>query len=359
MVLSECHLEILLRQDLSNYDCYETFREIYNKSSRRVVKRQFLQYVKDSIDTLDIPKINPSIITKPTFRYLDGANNRFRGALSVVLGEITEIENPRLFGGIVELGWAGILIRDDIGDQDSIRRGKPTVHKKEGYVVAVHIPDIIFDFCEQALEQIGCSSIRFKEAKLKTDFGQIYQNSLKLELSNLSDLVKTYRTKSYYSRWCLEDSCRNDETLSKYMGLYENDLVVAGQIKDDLEDYFSSSGFITQYKDIENGVVTWPIVALKKTLKEADEEKYRELLEKINNPSKERGPEWFLTNLKEYDIIENCIETMNEKTEEAEKLLRRMNLPHEVKQLLLAWGETHRNLYNCPIDITKLSTELI
>ncbi len=114
--------------------------------------QDFLTHVsRKTDDALD--KLIPSETTEPTKLYqairhsIFAGGKRFRPALVFAVGRVFDVEEEKLFraASAVEMVHTYSLIHDDLPamDDDDLRRGRPTCHKKFGEATAVLAGDVL------------------------------------------------------------------------------------------------------------------------------------------------------------------------------------------------------------------------
>lgn len=188
-----------------------------------------------------------------------GGGKRIRGFLTLAFAEMFggSAENAMPFACALEMIQAYSLIHDDLPcmDDDDMRRGKPSCHKKFGEATALLAGDSLltmaFEVCASN-EKVSHKSVRMAVKDLATLAG--YAGMCGGQEIDLSDGVNTYeelkhlhylKTSALIRAACLLGlyAAKDDPTQSEIDAIseYANSLGLAFQIHDDILDVTSDS----------------------------------------------------------------------------------------------------------------------
>jgi heptaprenyl diphosphate synthase len=212
----------------------------------------------------------------------------------------------------VELIHMASLVHDDIIDNASMRRGKPSVNQRWGNQVSVLTGDFLFACAFNLISQ--CNQPEIMETLTDTIktmcSGEIRQLAMLYDL-NISE--NDYYDKTYRKTACLfASSCKvgamlgsapqNEVQMLEQFGMY---LGYAYQIIDDVLDFVSETGLLGKpaASDLRQGNITLPIILALKDSQYG--EKLRDLLQ--NNINSQRRLKTINSLLEATGALEECI----------------------------------------------------
>ncbi len=197
-------------------------------------------------------------------------------------------------GSVAELIHAASLLHDDVVDNASIRRGKPTVGAKFGNKTAILAGDYL----------LACGISRLNLLKLP-EIMEIFTKVLReLSVSELLQMewekipkitLKIYNSIIYGKTASLFGACtESSAVLAGLVGKQRTEILDYGirlgllfQKKDDCLDYFTESKESGKefLKDFYNGLYTYPILILRERASSSDKKVLSNLLSKESRSS--------------------------------------------------------------------------
>ncbi len=284
-------------------------------------------------------------------RFTKGPGKRIRPILSIFGYYTFDYEFPvdlTAFASL-ELFHAYLLIHDDIMDEDDVRRGEPSMHRRfeaeaKGFRAPKHFGESMAMIAGNILAHLGYKALleaddfplerRIKAAKFVTDvllttgYGQVidvhtaHMNLEKRPYRSLYMLVKDVhlsKTAVYtFSGPLVFGSILADAPEIYYSQLYYAGLHagIAFQIKDDIMGLESPEKLLKKKNDIEEGKLTYPILlaaqkdrSVLKHLREGDVDKVLMIVDKT-------------------EAIKRSKSDMNERIRRAKFILSTLDNPH-------------------------------
>lgn len=246
---------------------FENISEIYSRAQKNVDSD--LQKFLESTDLCSSLKkaANYAVLSK---------GKRVRPALAMQCAVACggNEQNGLIPASAIELVHAFSLVHDDLPalDNDELRRGLPTVHKKYGEAMAILVGDLLLSL---AFKRITTSSFtteikafminELSEATAKMVSGQVLDTLEKEEQDKkiLVQKIHTQKTESLISAACIMGarSTTNDLEKITYIKEYGQAIGLAYQIMDDLIDLEGSTekaGKRVKKDEIANKC-TWPL----------------------------------------------------------------------------------------------------
>lgn len=183
----------------------EKFLKNYHRQTEVLLKNYFKNKIKDA---QKIGSLSGEVLNE--FALIAERGKKIRGSL-VVLGyqlaggkKLSSIYDASLF---IEIFHSGILVHDDIMDQDILRRGLTTLHVKLGIPLAICAGDVAFYLAWEKLlnsrfpkDRLIMASQLYSEYVIRLIQGQILDvNNLsfnQLSNRNILDIFK-YKTAEY------------------------------------------------------------------------------------------------------------------------------------------------------------------
>ena len=242
---------------------------------------------------------------------------------------------------IIELIQAAILLHDDVIDESSVRRGKPSINATYGSKNAVMLGDILYSKAYFELSKFeGRIAAALSGAVTKLAVGELMDVSLS---NDFNDDASKYLQMIYLKTSALIEevarcgaflkfggaenrgeisdmSCAknkgeipnaakdNDKisSASAKFGEYGKNLGLAFQIIDDILDVTQSSEALGKpsLSDFAEGKTTLPYIYLYENLDNADRQKLKTFFKKQLRQSE---ISWIKTKFSEHGIIERCI----------------------------------------------------
>ncbi|WP_298028459.1 polyprenyl synthetase family protein [uncultured Campylobacter sp.] len=242
---------------------------------------------------------------------------------------------------IIELIQAASLLHDDVIDESSVRRGKPSINATYGSKNAVMLGDILyskayfelskFESCIAAALSLAVTKLAVGElmdVSLSNDFNDDASKYLQMIYLKTSALIEEVARCGAFlkfggaeNRGEISDmSCEKNEgeipsaakdhdkisSASAKFGEYGKNLGLAFQIIDDILDVTQSSGALGKpsLSDFAEGKTTLPYIYLYENLNDSERQKLKSFFKKQLCQSE---ISWIKAKLSEHGIIERCI----------------------------------------------------
>ncbi|MFA5008492.1 MAG: polyprenyl synthetase family protein [Candidatus Omnitrophota bacterium] len=212
----------------------------------------------------------------------------------------------------IEMLHAATLVHDDIIDNSTLRRGKPPLHCKGGIKTSLLYGDWLFSNGFSLLAQLENPQI-YKELTLalaQTLSGELHQlNRRNFLLLNEEEYISIIKDKSgaFFGAACkvgaLMKGLRSEYVERAYkLGL---NVGIAYQILDDTSDYLNLGNDKQAFKDLEERVITLPLIYLLKKCSEKEKNIIKKILQKgkINNQDAKK----ILLLMKHYNVVEDSL----------------------------------------------------
>ena len=138
--------------------------------------------IDEALSNLKIPS-EPAYLYTPIGYALNGGGKRLRAILVHLVGKLFGADKADMINGglAVELLHNFTLIHDDIMDEDYIRHGKDTIHKKWDESTAILSGDGIYVISQLLISKIKNNTLSaiqvFNKASLVVCEGQAYDKS--------------------------------------------------------------------------------------------------------------------------------------------------------------------------------------
>jgi geranylgeranyl pyrophosphate synthase len=264
----------------------------------------FTDVSRKTDDALD--KLIPSEQTEPTILYqairhsIFAGGKRFRPALVFAVGKVFNAPEQKLFraASAIEMIHTYSLIHDDLPamDNDDLRRGRPTCHKKFGEAAAVLAGDILQSLAFQAIAADENLSDKTKvkliselaNSAAKMVDGQQLDLDAEGEKISVEDLENIHRNKtgaiicvSARAGAIIAGASEND---SDAVTNYAAKLGLLFQITDDLLDITQTTEILgkTAGKDLTTEKATYPAIYGIQETKKLTEKLYFEACEELD-----------------------------------------------------------------------------
>ncbi len=256
--------------------------------------------------------------TSPIYYMLGFPRNFFRAALPIIIARMfnEKIKKFLPISSSSEIIYAISLVQDDIIDNDEKRNNKFTAWKKFGLSHCIASIDYSYYYVIKIIDQLKDYNINKERLKfvyknyleahkvLNESFILEEQNKLNFDIS-LESLLKIYEYKTITGTNALFCSALITKDLSlndcKRFEKYAIFVAYAGQIKNDILDYFPLKGYEEYRKlsDFKEGYINYPIIKFLKKCSISD----KKIL--VNNFGK--NPEKVVDLLNKYDIAKECM----------------------------------------------------
>lgn len=261
--------------------------------------------------------------------YLTTKGKQIRPIMVILSAGMFGPINPHVLhaGAALEMLHNASLIHDDVVDETSLRRGKPTVNADWGNHIAVLVGDYFTSNALAAGIHTGNIAIisALSDLGKELSLGEIDQicNARDYHLDEESYIGMIRKKTASLFRNCAKIGAETvGATPQQYGPLMEfaELLGLCFQIKDDIFDYFDNPliGKPTG-NDLREGKVTMPLLYALKTASPDEAEPQKELLRRGNLTNEEI--EQLITFAKNHGGIEYSYSRMRKMQEEADKLL--------------------------------------
>lgn len=192
---------------------------------------------------------------------------------------------------VSEYVHAASLLHDDVVDDSQTRRSRKTAHTLWGRPATILVGDLIYARASELMTETGELEIvaGFARAISQMSEGEIIQ------LEHIADLdlpeetyfkIISYKTASLLSTSCLSAAvlAKVSEPQKEALVNFGHSLGVSFQLIDDALDYSSSSSLLGKknFKDLEEGKVTLPLILLMKKASEEEQAKVRDIFQKTS-----------------------------------------------------------------------------
>lgn len=242
---------------------------------------------------------------------------------------------------IIELIQAASLLHDDVIDESSVRRGKPSINATYGSKNAVMLGDILYSKAYFELSKFeSCIAAALSGAVTKLAVGELMDVSLSNDFNDdaskylqmiylkTSALIEEVARCGAFLKFGGAENCGEISDMSSTknkgeipsaakdhdkissasakFGEYGKNLGLAFQIIDDILDVTQSSEALGKpsLSDFAEGKTTLPYIYLYENLDNVQRQKLKSFFKKQLHESE---ISWIKTKFSEYDIIERCI----------------------------------------------------
>lgn len=192
---------------------------------------------------------------------------RYRAYLFFALAQ-KEDERSLKIASALEIIHAATLVHDDVIDGGLLRRSMPAVHRIKGVTAAILYGDLLFNAAFGLLAETGESDLwRACHSAVSLVVGgeldqQLKKRDIHMGEDEYLDIIER-KTGALFALSCRLAgmvSCRSAEEIGS-LEVFGRALGTAYQILDDCMDLLDSGRDKTSYRDIQNGVMTLPIIA--------------------------------------------------------------------------------------------------
>lgn len=211
---------------------------------------------------------------------------RIRPALFFYICNILGYDGPHkiMMGCVTEFVHTASLLHDDVIDSSTLRRNKPTVHTRWGDQMAILVGDLIYARASELMAKTCKVDIisSFARTIKKMSEGEIFQ------LEHISDYsmsqecyfnIIACKTSSLLATTCETAGILAGVSTKQVQALknFGYDLGISFQLVDDALDYLGEESIFgkKQYKDLEEGKVTLPLILLREKLSDLENSKIK------------------------------------------------------------------------------------
>jgi octaprenyl-diphosphate synthase len=223
---------------------------------------------------------------------------RMRPALLLMMCGALGYDNPRKYqlAAVVEFIHTATLLHDDVVDESTLRRGKPTANQSFGNAASVLVGDFLYSRAFQMM--VECGSMRVMEILAETT--NVIAEGEVMQLMNMHDAsldeasyLRVIRSKTAK----LFEACArlaavlagSDAQTEQACAIYGQSLGTAFQVIDDALDYEGDASHMGKNlgDDLREGKVTLPLIVAMQRASPQDAALVRQAIEK---PDLERLP---------------------------------------------------------------------
>jgi octaprenyl-diphosphate synthase len=224
-------------------------------------------------------------------RYIISAGGkRLRPALLLLFSGALGVRNPHKFqlAAVVEFVHTATLLHDDVVDESTLRRGRPTANESFGNAASVLVGDFLYSRAFQMM--VECGSMRVME--ILAEATNVIAEGEVLQLMNMHDAsldeasyLRVIRSKTAK---LFEASARlaavlveADPMTEKACAIYGQALGTAFQVIDDALDYEGDASSLGKNlgDDLREGKVTLPLILAMQRANSADAQLIRAAIE--------------------------------------------------------------------------------
>ena len=211
---------------------------------------------------------------------------RIRPALFFYICNILGYDGPHkiMMGCVTEFVHTASLLHDDVIDNSTLRRNKPTVQTCWGDQMAILVGDLIYARASELMAKTGQETLitSFAQTIKKMSEGEIYQLEHVFDYSvsyeRYLDIISS-KTASLLATTCETAGILSDvsEGQVKALKSFGYNLGISFQLVDDALDYLGDEDVFgkKQYKDLEEGKVTLPLILLREKLSDLENSKIK------------------------------------------------------------------------------------
>src|ERR1043165_3929597 len=297
---------------------------------------------------------DPNCLYEPVRHIMNIPGKRIRPMLLLMSsdmfgGNVDEALHPAF---AMEVFHNFTLVHDDVMDNADIRRGIPTVHKKDGLNEAILAGDVMLSYGYKYLLNIPGPSLNgalklFTKTAIEIFEGQQHDLDFEKRLDvTVDEYLKMIEFKtsvllaaSLQIGALVAGASEADQKKLYEFGL---NLGLSFQIKDDWLDTFGEGEKVG--KKIGGDIIqNKKAFLLITTLNDASAEQHSRLLTLFEEKDETKKVAGVMTILKELNISDKTLQKVNELYEKSLNSLRSVNLPDEKKAPLLALAEKIHN----------------
>jgi len=239
-------------------------------------------------------------------------------------------QNPKspLLASIIELIHAASLLHDDVIDEATTRRGKPSVNATKGSKVAVMLGDILYSKAFSKLVEFDKEIAKIiSESVTALSIGEMMDVDMGEEFCD--DEEKYLEMLYLKTATLIEATCKASAILAnkdkEAYGLYGKNLGLSFQIIDDILDIISDDKTLGKpaMNDYVEGKTTLPYIYLYRDLPNDDKLRLKSLHKK---PLTKEDINWIKENMKKYGSIDKAYALAKELSDKAKEVVDDMVL---------------------------------
>jgi len=242
----------------------------------------------------------------------------------LILKIASKHEKAPLLAAIVELIHAASLLHDDVIDEATLRRGKPSVNATDGSKIAVMLGDVLYS--KAFTELVGFDDeIAKVVASSVTALSKGEMQDVKMAERFNSD-EKVYLDMLYLKTATLIEAAASSAALlaskdSQKHAIYGRNLGLSFQIIDDILDITADEETLGKpaLNDFVEGKCTLPYIYLYEELDDTDKEKLKNLHAKKLD---KEDSMWIKQKMKEHRSIEKSFELAKKLSHEAMQAIK-------------------------------------
>lgn len=287
----------------------------YNLFDMNAKTDELAEFFKESCKQVDtvLDKVIPAPETSPRLLHeavrwsVFAGGKRFRPALAMATGKVFDVDPEKLLktAAAIEMIHAYSLIHDDLPamDDDDLRRGRATCHKKFDEATAILAGDVLQTLAFQTIaeDESLAAEIRVKLVSelaraAGTPFGMVAGQQLDLEAEgktiSIEELERIHQSKTgamiVVSARAAAIIAETDETTLAVMTNYAAKLGLLFQITDDLLDVTQTTEVLgkTAGKDVTAEKATYPAIYGLDKARNLAVKVHREALEELQKINK-------------------------------------------------------------------------
>ena len=273
----------------------------------------------------------PKYIYDPIKYIMEGRGKRLRPIIVNLVGTVYEAnKNDLLNAGLaVELLHNFTLVHDDIMDQDNLRHGKATVHKKWDESTAILAGDGIYAIAQILITKVKTNPLKavhaFNEATLYVCEGQAYdkefEHNHEIVLGQYLTMIK--KKTGWLIGFCAELGGilgNQPDSVINELQSYGMNLGIAFQIQDDILEIFSDSK--SMGKSLGSDLIAGKQTILTVLARQNNAVRWKQKWEEIMNNDLQLAIEKFRIYFEKNSILELAKNMAKKYTETAQNNLR-------------------------------------
>jgi len=283
----------------------------------------------DQLDQFPLDS-EPKYIYDPIRYIMKGQGKRLRPIIVNLIGKVFNVSTNDLInaGLAVELLHNFTLVHDDIMDQDSLRHGKATVHKKWDESTAILAGDGIYAIAQILITKVSVNPLKavhaFNKATLYVCEGQAYDKEFEHNSSIVFDQYLTMITKKtgWLIGFCAELGGilgdQSDNTIDELRS-YGLNLGIAFQIQDDIFEIFADTK--SMGKSLGSDLIAGKQTILTILAREKDEEGWLKKWKSVGKLDIDEALSELRKYFTESGVLDSANDIVQKYTEEAQKNL--------------------------------------
>ncbi len=223
-------------------------------------------------------------------RYLlGGGGKRIRPALVFLTARAVGLRGPQVvtLGVVVEMIHTATLLHDDVVDEGTVRRGRPSANRVFGNAASVLVGDYLYSLSSVLLARMGDPQLvrMIAEATNAMAEGEVHQLAEAYSPTETEDeYLEIIRKKTAAlfgaCSWAPAAAAKASEEVQLALHAFGLDLGMAFQLADDVLDYVADDARFAAKRgaDFRDGKYTLPAIAALKVASASDADRIRGLL---------------------------------------------------------------------------------